>query len=321
MDEEKLGKIEKVPLRTVWANEEKDFTPWLKNHINLIAEKVGEEIVDVTNETDVGKYWADLIGTLSNTKEKIIIENQYDETDHDHLGKLLTYLAGKEAKMGVWIAEKFTDEHIAALNYLNENFRQDGLRLFGIKVEAKRIGDSKPAPEFTIVVKPNDFQRKISNEIVTESAKKLIGERLDFFTKLADNYGQYNSDWNKVKAQPQNWLSFGAGKSGFTYSWEFKMSPWRFAIQLYIDTRDKEANKTILHEFQDKAKEIEKELGFELSFQELPERRACRIEYSTRTNGPITKLKEEEKNKLIEWGCSSMNKFSTVMSKYIRQID
>lgn len=318
----KLGRIERVDIRSVWPNEEQNFTPWIKENIGLIAELIGEDIEDVETETNVGKYSADLVGKIVGTNDSIVIENQYGETNHDHLGKLLTYLSGKGAKVGVWIAEKFREEHIATLDYLNENLKQDGPSLFGIKIEVKRIGESQPAPELVIVVKPNEFQREISQEIPSEADKKRNTLRVDFFSKLTDKYKELNPNWNKVKAQPQHWLSFGAGKTGFSYSWAFRITNgWRFAIELYIDTHDQEENKRLFKELQQMHNEIEKELGFPLDFQELPEKRACRIEYPKPTSGPITKLSEGEKTELVKWGTETMSLFSKVMSKYIRKLE
>ncbi len=318
----RLGKLERVDIRKVWPNEERNFTPWVKENIAYIAELIGEDIEDIESESNVGNYSADLVGKIVGTNDLVVIENQYGETNHDHLGKLLTYLSGKSAKIGVWIAEEFREEHIATLDYLNKNIKQDGPAMFGIKIEVKRIGDSQPAPELVIVVKPNEYQREISQEILSEADKKRHQFRVEFFTKLTDKYKELNPNWNKVKAQPQHWLSFGAGKTGFSYSWAFRMTNgWRFAIELYIDQHDQEENKRMLKELEQMRGDIEKELGFQLDFQELPEKRACRIEFSKQTSGPITKLNESEKEELVKWGTEKMSVFSKTMSKYIRKLN
>lgn len=319
----RLGKIEHVDIRSVWPNEERDFTPWIKENISLISGLIGQDIENIEREIHVGSYSADLVGRIVNTDQLVVIENQYGETNHDHLGKLLTYLSGKNARIGVWIAEDFREEHIATINYLNENLKFDGPSLFGVKIVIKKIGDSLPAPELTIVVEPNDYQREISQETLSDADKKRHEVRVDFFTKLANKYKQMNPDWNQIKAQPQNnWLSFTAGKPRFYYSWTFHMKDGsRFAIELYIDTLDQDENKRLLGELEQMREEIEKELGFKVDFEQAAERRNCRVAFSKQTSGPITKLSEGEKEELVKWGAESMTMFSRVMSKYIRKLD
>jgi hypothetical protein len=317
-----LGKIERVNVRSVWQNEERNFTPWLKDHIELLSELIGEDIEDIKHEENVGNYSADLIGKIVGSDDYIVIENQFGFTNHDHLGKLLTYSSGKRAKIGVWIAEEFNEEHLAALDYLNENMKSEGPSFFGIKIELKKIGNSLPAPELVVLVKPNTFQRNLSREVLSEGDRKRHALRVEFFSRISDAYKILNPSWNKVKAQPNHWLSFGAGRSGFAYSWSFRArNGWRFAIELYIDQQDQEENKQALKELEQERTQIEQELEFSLDFQELPERRACRIEFSKQTSGPITKLSEDEMKELIKWGSENMTTFSKVMTQYIKKLE
>ena len=313
-----LGTLQNVDIRSIWRNEERDFTPWLKENIIFISQLIGAEIEEIESETNVGHFSADLVGKIIGSGDIIVIENQYGQTDHDHLGKLQTYMAGKDAKIGVWIAEEFRDEHIATIDYLNRNMRESGSSLYAIKLEVKRIGDSEPAPSFTIVVGPNEYQRQMMEPEMTLSEKVY----LEFFNEISKYFKKLNPSWNKVKAQPQNWLSFGAGRTGVNYSWNFKsMHGLRFAIELYIDTPDKENNLHILNELKNSKDDIERELGFTLDFQELPTKRACRIEHSKPTRGAITKLNEIELDGLITWGVDNMSSFIRVMSKYINELE
>src|SRR5881628_1411205 len=107
-----LARISKVDIRTIWKNEERDFSPWLKKNISYLSEIIGEGIEDVELEQNVGKFSSDMFGRIEGMDKRVVIENQFGETDHDHLGKLLTYMSGKGAKIGVWIAEKFREEHV-----------------------------------------------------------------------------------------------------------------------------------------------------------------------------------------------------------------
>jgi hypothetical protein len=137
-----------------------------------VSELIGEDIEDIKQEESIGNYSADLIGKIVGSDDYIVIENQFGSTDHDHLGKLLTYSSGKGAKIGVWIAEEFNEQHLAALAYLNENMNAEGPSFFGIKIELKKIGNSLPAPELVVLVKPNSFQRNLSREVESESDRK-----------------------------------------------------------------------------------------------------------------------------------------------------
>lgn len=317
-----IGKLEDLDIRKVWPTEDKHFTPWIAENINLISDKIGVSLEDVSIESKVGSFSADLVCRESITNNLVIIENQFGDSNHDHLGKLLTYTSGKEAKIAIWIAEKFRDEHIATLEYLNEISKEDGISLFAIEIHVKKIGESAPAPEFDIIVKPNLWSKQLSNISYSETDIKRRELRLDFYTKLADEYKLQNPHWNKVKAQPQHWLQFGSGKASFTYVWAFKSTNgYRFGIELYIDTKDKATNERILHEIETNKSEIEKEIGLPVDFQELPESRGCRIEISTPTGVAFTKLSDTEKSKLITWGTKYMKIFTNTLQKYIKDID
>jgi len=318
-----LGKLEEVDIRTVWKNEGQDFTPWLQENIDRLSESIGYGIIDLSREQSVGKYWADLVGTLEGSDKIVVVENQFGETDHDHLGKLLTYTAGKNAKVAIWIAESFRPEHIAALENLNENMGSEGISFFGIEIKLRRIGNSPPAAEFLVVAKPNEWQRQVSQQPLSESDVKRNKLRFEFFSKLADKYKELNPSWNKVKAAHNHWLSFGAGKAGFSFSWVFKWigSGTRFSVELYIDTRDQEENKKYFNQLKERKEEIEKALGFELFWDERIDSRFSRIECSMPTETVFTKLSEKRKDELVEWGSKTMLNFSQVLVKYIKQLD
>ena len=117
-----LGRLEPVDLREVWPNEESDFTPWLADQKNLaiLGDALGMPLEFVAREEAVGPYSADILCRDSNDGTQVVVENQLESTDHDHLGKLLTYAAHLGARVVVWIAKSFTDQHRAALDWLNE---------------------------------------------------------------------------------------------------------------------------------------------------------------------------------------------------------
>lgn len=166
---ENLARLEPVvDLQTVWKNEAQDFTPWLAREENLalLGETIGMELEFEAQEKDVGPFRADLLCRDTVTNELVLIENQLERTNHTHLGQLVTYAAGLGARTIVWIADRFRDEHRAAMDWLNENTKED-INFFGLEVELWRIGNSAIAPRFNVISKPNTWTKRV------EASKRL----------------------------------------------------------------------------------------------------------------------------------------------------
>lgn len=153
-----LGELVEVPLREIWSDEAASFTPWLAKpeHLKKLGDTLGMELEPEDEEVSVGPFSADILCKDTVDGSWVVIENQIEKTDHRHLGQILTYAAGLGAKTLVWVASKFTEEHRAALDWLNEH-TSDEISFFGLEIEVWRIGDSAPAPKFNIVCKPNDW--------------------------------------------------------------------------------------------------------------------------------------------------------------------
>jgi hypothetical protein len=176
-------------------------------------------------------------------------------------------------------------------------------------VEVKKIGDSPNDPYFSIIVKPNDFQKFLS----TSEISTLDKSRLSFFESLVDKYKEIRPSWNKLKALPQSWLSFSAGKSGIVYSWVFKSIPEKkFNVELYIDTPDDEYNLKLLTKLKVHRNEIENTMGTIVDFQDLDGKKATRIEISKKLKGATNKLNNREIKELVEWGANTMTNFKTL---------
>jgi len=158
-----LGRLEKVELRDIWKTEDRDFTPWLAQEDNMVvlSETLAMDLEVEAQERNVGPFRADILCKDTFDSSWVLIENQLERTDHTHLGQLLTYAAGLEAVTIVWIAAKVTDEHRAALDWLNDH-TDEKIRFFGLEVELWKIGQSLAAPKFNIVSKPNEWTRSIS---------------------------------------------------------------------------------------------------------------------------------------------------------------
>lgn len=184
-----LGRMQAVELRDYWLSEAADFTPWLAEteNIKLLGDAIGLELEVEAQEKDVGPFRADILCRDVATEQSVLIENQLERTDHGHLGQLLTYAAGLDAVTIVWVAAKFTDEHRAALDWLNE-ITADRFAFFGLEVELWRIGDGPAAPKFNVVSKPNDWTK-----VVRERANSIDRSELGATKKLQLEY----------------WLAFG----------------------------------------------------------------------------------------------------------------
>ena len=154
-----LATIQRVDLRGVWSSEAADFTPWLAENIGKLGEALGMELEVEAQEAPVGGFALDILARDPENNRQVVIENQLGATDHTHLGQLLTYAAGFDANVIVWIARNFRDEHRGALDLLNRRTGED-TEFFGIEVELWRIDDSRPAPNFKLVATPNEWRKQ-----------------------------------------------------------------------------------------------------------------------------------------------------------------
>ena len=212
----KLGKLEKVNLRDIWPNEEYDFSVWLSKEENLkeLSNTIGIDIVLEERESAVGKYSVDIYGKEEGTDRKVVIENQLEDSNHDHLGKIITYASGKDAKTIIWIVKRARDEHRQAIEWLNAHTDEE-VGFFLLEIEVWKIGDSLAAPKFNIVSKPNDWGKtqKASNGL--GKAQKLQGEFWQAFGEYGASNEEYSKEFNKRKALPQHWYDLPMGNSEY----------------------------------------------------------------------------------------------------------
>jgi hypothetical protein len=214
----KLGRIEKIDLRSYWKREASDFTPWLaqEENIQLLGETIGIDLEVQSQEESVGPFSADILCKDTFNDHYVLIENQLERTDHTHLGQLMTYAAGLEAVTIIWIAQKFTDEHRAALDWLNR-ITDDTFTFFGIEIELFRIGDSVPAPIFNLVSKPNNWSKHIKQSAghnITDT--KLL--QMEYFQALKEYLEDKKAGFKIQKPAPQHWTNISIGKSNLYLS-------------------------------------------------------------------------------------------------------
>lgn len=206
-----LGRLEKVDIREIWKNEAVDFTPWLAEptNIGLLGDTIGMELEVEAVEKDVGRFFADILCKDAASDRFVVIENQIENTDHDHLGKTITYAAGLEATAIVWIAKHFGEEHRAALDWLNEITGAE-VAFFGLEVEAWKIGDSPAAPKFNVVCRPNDFTAGGPGQATLSATQQA---QLDFWLSFTE-FMEQSSQIKCSKPSPNNWLIHPIGRPG-----------------------------------------------------------------------------------------------------------
>lgn len=215
----KLGRIEKVELRNFWKKEDRDFTPWLaqEENIQLLSETIGIELEVQSQEEGVGPFRADILCMDTANNHFVLIENQLEKTDHTHLGQLMTYAAGLDAVSIIWIAQKFTEEHRAALDWLNR-ITDSTFNFFGIEIELFKIGDSAMAPMFNLVSKPNDWSKSVKKSAAAQNLTDTKLLQQEYFRALKE-YMERNKSFVKMQnALPQHWTNITIGKSNYTLS-------------------------------------------------------------------------------------------------------
>jgi hypothetical protein len=215
----KLGRLEKIDLRTYWKREDTDFTPWLvkEENIQLLSETIGIELEVQGQEESVGPFSADILCKDTTSDHYVLIENQLEKTDHTHLGQLMTYAAGLDAVTIIWIAQTFTEEHRAALDWLNR-ITDETFTFFGIEIELYKIDDSPPAPMFKIVSKPNDWTKQVKKSASTQNVTDTKLLQQEYWQALKD-YMETNKSFVKMQNPLlQHWTNIAIGRSYYHLS-------------------------------------------------------------------------------------------------------
>ncbi|WP_171042199.1 DUF4268 domain-containing protein [Sinomonas gamaensis] len=284
-----MGQLEKLDPRTVWPREASDFTPWLLSDAETLAEVLGIDLELTEAEHPVGGFALDLIGRDLTNNCVLIVENQLTGTDHGHLGQLVTYAAGTEAQTIVWLATNFRDEHRQALDFLNDLAAGD-VRFFGVQVGAVRIADSPPAPLFELRAQPNDWHATVSKDAKTSSAQAgRLPLYVAFWTRFLERLSVERPGWSKArKPQAANWFSMPCPFKGLSYYSASFAQGGKLRSELYLDSVDAEQVQKLFECLAANKGLIEEVYGAPLTWEDLPNRRACRIaDYSVGevTNG------------------------------------
>lgn len=269
-----FGILKKYSMKEVFKQEAQVFTPWLAENISELGQLLGVELDVKQMEAPVGPYSADILAEDLTSSTNVIIENQFDKSDHAHLGKMLTYAAGYDVSKVIWVADIFTDEHLSTIKWLND--RTDAnTSFFAVTVEVSQIDNSPKAFQFRIIAQPDNWLRKSKESALSVSPKEekytnffrdLIQELKDKKIKVPNNtkYG--------------NWCRFSSGFSNAPYYVSFTYSR-QVRVELAIFREDFNLPNPVYDELGTDKDNITIETGYELTWEPQIDTKQSRIAY------------------------------------------
>jgi len=307
--------LNKVGLREIWPHEASDFTPWLAENIDELGKALGMDLELIEQEASVGDFSLDILAKDLGTSRTVIVENQLTQTDHDHLGKLITYAAGFDASIVIWVSDSIREEHRQAMDWLNQRTDSE-TSFFGVVVEVIKIDDSKPAFNFKLVASPNEWQKNKKRQTQRTSVSTKGEKYQNYFQNLIDDLRDIHRFTSAKAGQPQNWYSFSSGVSGITYGANFSQGG-KARAELYIDLGDHEKNKYVFDQLFNMKGEIEDSLGQEISWERLDNKRASRL--ALYIDGSIEES-DSELEKVKNWHIEQLLKLKAALGKKIGQL-
>ena len=306
----KLGKLKEIDIRKVWAHEQYNFSKWLASESNIqeLGDVLNLSLTNVETEKFVGNYRCDILCQDELTGKTVLIENQLEPSNHDHLGKIITYASGLDAAVVVWIVAEARDEHASAIEWLNKHTDED-VSFFLLEIHAYTIGDSMPAPQFRIVQQPNDFAKTAKSMSQKGELNDTQTCRLEFWTKLNDVIDQKGKPFNKRKPSTDHWYSVAVGTSQCHISIELVNKDHKIRIGLWIPD-----NKELFDTFMEHKAEIEEVTGFALDWDRLEGKKASVI--STDIPG-LDFGKQDNYPELMEESIEKVMLFKKAFTPYI----
>ena len=307
-----IQKIKRVPLRELWRKEDKDFTKWLEEHIDFLNDAIGFDITIESREEKVGPFKVDLYGE-DNFGNKVIIENQLEKTDHNHLGQLITYLTNLGANIAIWICKEPTEEHAKAIDWLNE-VSPDDISFYLIKLEAIKIGDDSPAgPLFTVIKRPTTEKKQIGLEKKEYAQRHVFREK--FWAQLLAEMNKKNSLFANVSPSTENWIGIGMGRGGFNLN--LVISKKYARAEIYINRGETEENKKAFDSLYNFKDEIEKEFGGKLTWERMEDNVTSRIKHQL---DGVNVTNEEDWPKMNEFLVDAAERMHKAFKDPIRKI-
>ena len=266
----KLGKLKEIDIREVWKHEQYDFSKWLSSeeNINELGDTLNLSLTDIETEKFVGSYRCDIICVDELSGKTVLIENQLEPTNHDHLGKIIAYASGLDASVVVWIVADAREEHASAIEWLNKHTTTD-VDFFLIEVHAYTIGDSQPAPMFKIIEQPNDFAKTVKTLARGGELSDAEKGRMEFWTTLNEILDKKGKPFNKHKATPDHWYTVAVGSSQCHISIDLVNKDHKIRVGLWISD-----NKDLFDHLYEHKDEIEASYGEKLTWDRMDNKKA-----------------------------------------------
>ena len=306
---EALGKLTKVDVRKIWEHEARDFSAWLfkDENLTLLSEELGIEIEPIGTEESSGRFRVDILAKEANSGDFIIIENQLEPTNHDHLGKVITYAAGYDAKYLIWIVKDVLDEHTKAIEWLNQHL-DDSISCFLIKIEVWQIGDSKPAPRFEVVSLKNNWAATLKKSIVSTEISARGLRQQEYWKLLGENFKSRDKNMRVQTPLPQHWLNFSLGSS--------LCHPY-----LTVNTRDNfvscdlwTSDKDFLGFLQSREEDLDKELDLDFTWWEANKSGGIRAKLHV-----ADVFDAAEHLTTFDWLYNTVRSYQAVFPKYVKE--
>jgi hypothetical protein len=287
-----IARLTYLDPRLLWPHEALNLTPWLLENADLLGEALGLDLTLTVAEHPVGGFSLDLLGEDQVHHCPLAVENQLGATDHDHLGKLLTYAAGTDAKTLVWLATIFREEHRQAVEWVNRSTHED-VRLFGIELKAVQIGDSAAAPLLDVVAQPSDWQKHLKS-VATSSGVVSAKQALyyQFWDRLLQRVHADHPQWTHSQTpNKDNWLGMPSPIPGTTLCFVFPAGH-RLSAELYLQLPGPDQNLALFHQLAELRPQLEAFFGDKLTFDDLPKAKGCRI--ARYMSGDITETDQHD---------------------------
>ena len=304
-----LGKLKRIDVREEWKHEANDFTKWLaqEEKLRLLGIEIGYDIVLTKTEAACGDFNADILAEVEGTNKKIIIENQLESTNHDHLGKLITYASGHVASIAIWVVSKAREEHQKAIDWLNEH-TDDDVAFYLVQIELLQVDESPFAPHFEIICKPNDWARSVKESTSQGAMSGITLDQFEFWTQFKAFAIQKETALRLQKPSPQQWMNISIGNSQAYIALTIDSIKGLYATILYIPDNKELYAKLLEHKIQ-----IESDLGGPAEWMELPGKKASKIKVST--SGDFNA--KEKWNDYFGWLLTEAEKFYRTFPKYL----
>lgn len=304
-----LGKMKKIKdLRSVWKNEPKNFSKWLseEENLNLLGNEIGVDITLDQLESRVGDFSVDILATEVDTNKKIIIENQLEDTNHDHLGKIITYASGKNAEIIIWIVKRAREEHRKAIEWLNDNIDAK-ISFFLVEIELSQIDNSPLAPHFNVIERPNDWAKNVKNLESLSETKQLQYKFWQAFCDYAFKRDDMEREFSQRKTHPQHWYTLGVPGKQYTINTAVNTQKKQISVDIYIPN-----DKNFFHEILNEKQKIENMFGSSLEWIEAE--KDCRI--VAKKNVDIKNSFDNNNwNQLFDWLITTSLKMKEIITK------